>query len=152
MDDEGYSLGELTVPEGNPTQIGFPPTLPLELAARNGSIKAICANYGISKDRYQELCHNDVFLQACADAKRYIEQEGGSFKAKIKTMAEALLPRMFELATTRDLAIVPAATQASLIQSTIRMAGLDASIDQKGVATAKTEAARPAAVIQINFR
>lgn len=150
-EDEPHELTVYAGAEGNPTNLGFPPTLPLELAAKTHPIKVICEGYGISHARYLELCENQVFLQAVADAKKYVEQEGGSFKAKIKTMAEALLPRMLELAQAKDLSQVPASVQADLIKSTIRIAGLDASIDQKGAAAGKA-VAQQVATITINFR
>ena len=151
-DEEPHDLVTLSPLLGNPTELGFPATFPLELAAKVAPIKAICENYGISHARYKELCQNEVFLQAVADAKKSIEQEGGSFKAKTRTMAEALLPRMFELASTKDLHSVPAAVQADLIKAAIRVAGLDASIEQKGAAAGKAVAQQTPAIIQINLR
>ena len=67
-------------------------------------------------------------------------------------MAEALLPRMYELATYKDLDVVSPNVQADLIKASIRIAGLDASIEQKAAATAKEASRTPPLMIQINLR
>lgn len=150
MDDEELNeIRALALPPHDPTDLGFPPTLPLELAAKTMPIAEICESYGISHAKWQELRLNVAFQQAVADAKGAIEQQGGSFKAKIKTVAEALLPRMMELAQSKDLVSVPASVQADLIKTAIRVAGLDASIDQKSQAAAGAIAQ---ASITINLR
>lgn len=141
----------LTLPDRDPTELGFPPSLPLELAASTGSVKEICESYGIDKDRWTALRANPVFQRACSEALAVIQSEGGSFKAKARSMAEALLPRMFKLATHDDMETVPAGVQADLIKAAIRVAGLDASIDQKGAAAGKAIAQNPLN-IQINLR
>ena len=144
----------LTLPDKDPTDsLGFPPALPLELAARSfdTTIQSICEDHGISRDRWASLRVNPVFQQACEEAKEALALEGGSFKAKAKTLAEALLPRLYYLATQQNFDDVPATVQADMIKTAIRVAGLDASIDQKGAAQGKAIAQNPL-MIQINLR
>lgn len=138
------------IPDKDPTELGFPPSLPLELAAKTGTTKSICESYGISRDRWEELRANAVFVRACEEAAKLVATEGGAFKLKARTMAEALLPRMFKLANASDIDIPPS-VQADLIKATIRIAGLDASIEQKGAAAGKALAQNPL-MIQINLR
>ena len=65
--------------EHDPAEIGFPPTLPLEIAAKAGSIKDICATYGISRDQWDILKVHPVFIQAVEEAQKLIAAEGGAF-------------------------------------------------------------------------
>ncbi len=135
----------------DPTEVGFPPTLPLELAARVAPVKDICEGYGIDKDEWAALRLNPVFQQACEEAAKIVSEPNGTFKLKSHTMAEALLPRMMELATHKDFEAVPASVQADMCKSLVRFAGLDQSIDQKGAAAGKAIAQNPL-MIQINLR
>lgn len=147
----------LALPDKDPTDsLGFPPSLPLELAARSAAdpdvtVQSICEGHGISRYRWDALRVNPVFQQACEEAKDALAMEGGSFKAKARTLAEALLPRLYHLATHKSFDDVPAAVQSEMIKTAIRVAGLDASIDQKGAAQGKAIAQNPL-VIQINLR
>jgi len=152
-DEDDYDAPgtELALLERDPTELGFPPSLPLELAAKTGTVREICHSYGIDEDRYNELRQNPVFRRACEDALKAFAQDGGSFRAKARTLAEALLPHMFKLATSTDYRSVPANVQADMIKAAIRVAGLDASIDQKGAAAGKAAAMTPLN-IQINLR
>ena len=135
----------------DPTKVGFPPTLPLEIAARIAPIKDICEGYNIDRETWEALRLNPVFQQACEEAQKVVSEPGGVFKVKARTMAEALLPRMYQLATRDDFDLVPASVQATLIQTAIKVSGLDASIEQKGNAQGKAIAANPLQ-IQINLR
>ena len=133
--------------ENDPTNLGFPPALPLELAARTGSVREICESYGIDRARYDELRQNSVFVQACQEALVVVSTEGGSFKAKARTMAEAFLTRMWQLSNA-DLDAVPANVQADLMKFVVCVAGLDASIEQKASASGKAVATN---ALQINI-
>lgn len=135
----------------DPTELGFPPTLPLELAAKTMPVKELCEVYGISREKWAELRLNPVFQQAVDEAAKTIAEQGGAFRAKTKAMAEALLPRLYELATSQDFEAVPASVQADMVKTAIRVAGLDASIEQKGAAQGKAIAQNPL-MIQINLR
>lgn len=135
----------------DPHEVGFPPTLPLEIAARTQPIKDICAGYGISREEYEALKANPTFQKACEEALATVNEPGGVFKLKAKVMAEGLLPRLYQLANSEDYESVPASVQAQLIQTAIKVAGLDASIEQKGAAQGKAMAQNPLQ-IQINLR
>jgi hypothetical protein len=142
---------DLALIDKDPTELGFPPSLPMELAARTGSIRDICESYHLSKEEWDDLRQRPTFIQACEEALKLINEPGGSFKIKARTMAEALLPRMMKLATHTDFDVVPANVQADLIKAAVRIAGLDQSIDQKGAAAGKAAVQNPL-MIQINLR
>lgn len=122
----------------DPTQLGFPPTLPLELAAKTGTVQEICASYGIDREHWEELRYNPIFQRACEEALRIVNEDGGAFKVKIKTMAEMGLKKAWELIEHQDLDRVPAAVRADLIKFAVRASGLDASIEQKANAAGKS--------------
>lgn len=141
-----------TLIEHDPTELGWPAALPLELAAKTAPIKDLCESYGIDRARWQELRANVVFQKACEEAIKTVSQDNGAFKGKLATMAEALLPRMWHLANSTDMEAVPATVQSSLIQFAVRAAGLDASIEQKAQAQKAAPGGSNAFMININLR
>ena len=138
----------LTLIDKDPTELGFPPTLPLELAARTGSPAEICDTYGISAERFEELKGNPVFVRACEEALKVVGEDGGGFKLKARTIAELYLKKMWDLTEETDFSVVPANVRADIMKFTIRAAGLDQSIEQKASAQGKGIIA---SAIQINF-
>jgi hypothetical protein len=117
----------------DPSEIGWPVALPLELAMGEGTPKEICQSYGISRSEWQVLIENEQFQRAVEEAMTDLEKDGAMFKAKLKVMAQGLLPRMWYLAHA-PLDAVPAAVQKDLITFAVRAAGLDASVEQKAKA------------------
>ena len=113
----------------DPAELGFPPTLPVELAMRLAPIPQICAAYDISKEEYEVLRHDPNFRAAVKQAREMLKQEGMSFKMKARLQAEELLSTSWNLihASNDD---VPPNVKADLIKFTIRAAGLDGSKDQ----------------------
>lgn len=138
--------------EHDPTELGWPASLPLELAAKTAPIRKLCEAYGIDKARWDELRQNAVFQKACEEAIKTVGSDNGAFKGKLATMAEALLPRMWHLANSSDLEAVPANVQSSLIQFAVRAAGLDASVEQKAKAQNGQSGGNNAFMININLR
>jgi hypothetical protein len=134
----------------NPTELGFPPMLPVELALGNGTPKQLLEEYGLNQDDWERLKLNRVFLQACKEARDMAASEGGSFRMKAKTMAEVLLKDIHEMAAETDPNRVPSNVRADLLKFVVRIAGLDASIDQKGAAAGKGVSAVQA-IININL-
>jgi hypothetical protein len=43
--------------------LGYPATLPLELALRIATPKKICDAYGITKHEFEALCRNPTFVE-----------------------------------------------------------------------------------------
>jgi len=50
----------LTILDSDPAKIGWPPTLPIEIALREQTPKEICAAYGIDRAEWQRLCADVV--------------------------------------------------------------------------------------------
>ena len=143
-----------TVPslvDKDPSELGFPPMLPMELAMQTGSPKEICEDYGIDKAGWDALTKNPVFVHACAEARELAKAEGGSFKMKARSMAEMMLKDLYKLgASDESYAVVPASVRADVMKFIVRIAGYDASIDQKGAASAKA-GAQATAIINIDL-
>jgi hypothetical protein len=115
--------------------LGWPASLPIELALGQQPVKDICQAYGITKPEYERLRADRHFQKAVLDAAELLQQEGMAFRLKARAQAEALLQTSWSL-IHKPLDEVSAPVKASLIQMTIRCAGLDASIEQKARASA----------------
>lgn len=125
------ALSTYTTPD-DPSDIGFPHMLPIELALRTGTPKEICAAHGVSKQEWDELRVNPVFVKALTEAIDLVKKEGMSFKLRAGMQAEEYLKTLWAIAhsTSED---VPASVKADIAKFTIRAAGLDQSIAQKAM-------------------
>lgn len=119
----------------DPTAYGWPPGLPFELALRQNKPSEICASYGLAKTDYDALCANPAFVLALQDAFEEVKRDGATFRRKARVMAEELLKTQWSLIhdTTGD---VPANVKSDLSRWVQRIAGYDASLDQKATANA----------------
>lgn len=106
----------------NPATLGFPPTLPLELALREQSKEEILAAYNIDARQWDRLRHNAVFVKAVRDAVEMLQREGMSFRVKARMQSEELLETSWKLIHA---ASTPAAVKADLIKHTHKVAGLE---------------------------
>ena len=107
----------------DPSQLGFPPMLPIELALRLDTPQKICQAYNISKDEFQSITKHPVFIKAYSEAVEALKTDGVSFKMKAKLQAEDFLATSYAMvknANTSD------AVRADLIKATARWAGFDA--------------------------
>jgi hypothetical protein len=105
----------------DPSRLGYPATLPIEIALKVAPIKDICATYGISREMWVSLCADPVFSADYAKAKELIS-EGMGFKLKAQLQADALLKKSWELIHDP---MTPSNVRADLIKSTIKWAGHD---------------------------
>jgi len=138
----------MTVPStnirpSNPSLLGYPHTLPVEVALKVASIKDICEAYGISKQDWDILRHDPVFIADVSRVNRALQQEGMSFKLKAQLQAEELLKTSWKLIHDQS-GDVPPSVKADLIKSTWRMSGLDESKN-------KANTAEITAALQINI-
>ena len=125
----------------DPASLGWPPSLPLELALRQYPPREICAGYRITRQEYDRLRADPAFRRAVSEAMETLKHdEGASFRLKARAQSEELLKTSWAL-IHKPLDQVSASVKASLIQMTIRCAGLDASIEQKAKASATATAA-----------
>ncbi len=132
-----------TLQKADPSELGFPSTLPLELALKEKSPRDLCEAYGISQDEWDKLRHDTLFVAAVAGYVDELKKDGMTFKLKARLQSEVLLATSFKLIHSSN-DDVPPNVKADLIKFTIRAAGLDGSKDQ-------AQAAGPQNALQINI-
>jgi hypothetical protein len=106
----------------DPAMIGWPPSLPVELAMGETSPKEICEAYDIDREHFIVLTRNAVFQKAFADAREMLAKEGMAFRVKARMQAEGLLPESWRLIHSQ---YTPANVKAKLIEATWRVAGFE---------------------------
>jgi len=106
----------------DPARLGYPATLPLELAMRTSSTRAICEDYGITEEEWECIRHEPLFLDDLKRAVEMLKEEGMSFKVKAKLQAEEILKTSWRLIHDPT---TPPNVRADLIKSTVRWAGYD---------------------------
>lgn len=107
----------------DPAELGFPATLPFELAMRIAPKEEILAAYNIGPQAWDQLRADPVFRQAVKRAAEEVQKDGVSFRMKAKLQSEALLETSWKLIHHTD---TPSAVKADLIKFTARVAGYDA--------------------------
>jgi len=117
-------------PEGkDPAALGWPPTLPVEIALKTAPMDEIRQAYGYSKEEWMRLKDDPRFLSDLAAAVTMVRQDGMSFKLKAKLQAEELLKSSWRM--IHD-ATAPATVRADLIKATMRWAGYDVKENSGG--------------------
>ena len=106
----------------NPANIGYPATLPVEIALRTSPIKEICAAYGIDRESWEDICRDKTFLSELDKAKEMLAKDGMTFKIKAKMQSDELLNTSWHLIHHP---MTPPNVKADLIKSTVRWAGHD---------------------------
>lgn len=106
----------------DPAQLGYPPTLPIEIALKTASMETIRQEYGYTHEEWAELPRNPAFVADLASAVEMVKKEGMSFKLKARLQAEELLKTSWRL--IHDNA-TGAAVRADLIKATMRWAGYE---------------------------
>lgn len=122
------TLTALEPHRADPASLGWPSTLPIEIALRVAPLAEIRAAYNIEWEEWEELRANPTFRKAVLDAQEKAQEDGFTYKTKARLQAEALLTTSWNL--IQD-ASTPAAVKADLIKFTTRVAGYDVP---KGVA------------------
>mgnify|MGYP003353021120 CR=1 FL=1 len=122
-----------TVNPDNPAEIEqYPPTLPLEVAMKTAPVKAICEAYSLTKEDWDRLKTNPMFVHEVSIWREAIKKDGGlSFKMKARLQSEELLKRSWQMIHDRT-GDIPPSVQADLIKFTVRAAGLDGSKEPAG--------------------
>lgn len=111
-------------PDRDPASIGWPPTLPIEIALKTASLREIQQEYGYSDDEWSSLRDNGDFLADLKAAIEMVKQEGMSFKLKARLQAEELLKTSWRLIHA-PVDEVPSSVKADLVKATMRWAGYD---------------------------
>lgn len=107
----------------DPAALGWPPTLPIEIALKTAPMDEIRIAYGYSQEEWSALRYDPVFLADLAAAVQVVKKEGMSFKLKAQLQAEELLKSSWRLIHDEQ---APASVKADLIKATMRWAGYDA--------------------------
>jgi len=107
----------------------YPPQLPLEVAMRTASVKELCEAYNLTKEQWDALRLNPMFVRDVTYWADNLKKEGGTFKAKARLQAEELLKTSWQLIHSHNDDVAPN-VKADLIKFTVRAAGLDGSKDQ----------------------
>lgn len=111
----------------NPALLGYPPTLPIEVALRTAPIKTICEAYKISREEWEQLRVHPLFIADVQAAMQTLKEEGMSFTVKARLQAEELLKTSWQMIQSMA---TPPTVRADLIKFTIRAAGLDKSAEK----------------------
>src|SRR5260370_1418148 len=106
----------------DPSKLGFPPMLPIELAMRIDTPAKICGVYNISRDEFAVIAQHPLFIKAYHEAVEALKTEGVSFRMKAKMQAEDFLTTSYAMVKNDR---VSDAVRAGLIRDTIRWAGYD---------------------------
>lgn len=115
----------------DPARLGYPVTLPIEIALRTSSVAAVCESYGISEAEWELIRHDPTFLDDLQRAVEMLKEEGMSFRVKAKLQAEELLKTSWRLIHDPS---APPTVQADLIKATMRWAGYEVSPNAQQVA------------------
>lgn len=108
----------------DPARLGYPPTLPIEVALKTAPLAAIREEYGYSEDDWDQLRYDPLFLADLAKAVEMVKQDGMSFKLKARLQAEEILKTSWRLIHAPP-DQVPPSVKADLIKATMRWAGYD---------------------------
>lgn len=121
-------------PEKDPAALGWPPTLPIEIALKTAPMNDIREEYGYSKEQWAALKHDPRFLADLTAAMTMVAKEGMSFKLKAKLQAEELLKESWKMIHADGIGGVPASVRADLLKATMRWAGYDVKEAAAGTA------------------
>jgi hypothetical protein len=116
-----------------------------EVAIGQDDYLAICARHGVSAAEWGALSQDAEFTSAVEAVRLALRRHpDASFKVKSRLFAESLLPRFRSLIDDDQ---TPPSVRADLMKYSVKMAGLDASAEQRTAA-----AAGPPLQININLR
>lgn len=113
----------------DPSQLAWPPTLPIEIALRAQPVKDICADYGISHQEWDSIRTHPVFINEVASAMQALKKDGMPFKMRCQMQSLEMLKESWRMVHAGD-DKVPPAVKADLIKATVKWAGYDPSTDK----------------------
>ena len=115
----------------DPATLGYPATLPIEVALRTAPIRDICADYKITREDWEALRQDPAFIADVKAAADMLKKEGMSFKMKARLQADELLKTSWKLIHDRT-GDVPPAVKADLLKFTIKVAGYEPKAETNG--------------------
>lgn len=102
-------------------ELTFDPRLVYELALGLEDAHEIFPRYNYTAEQALALASKPVFVATYKEYRKYISEQGLSFKAKARMQAEDLLTHAYEMATDKE---TPAAVRFDIIQWTAKMGEL----------------------------
>ena len=115
----------------DPSLLGYPPGLTIELALQEHDIETICRAYRITEEQWDVIRMSPIFISDLRARMIELQADGVSFKMKARLQASEYLKKLWTIADDEK---NPVAIRASIMTSVIRMAGLDGSKDQANAA------------------
>ncbi len=115
----------------DPAMLGYPATLPVEIAMRTSSTRAVCEAYSIAEEEWELIRHDPIFLGDLQRAVDMLKEEGASFRMKAKLQSEELLKTSWRMIHNPS---TPPSVAADLIKSTARWAQYDVPPSQQQAA------------------
>jgi hypothetical protein len=112
----------------NPAALGYPVTLPIEIALRTSPVESILEGYGISEEEWDLIRYDPTFINDLQRAADMLKEEGMSFRVKAKLQAEELLHTSWRMIHDVN---APPAVRADLIKATMRWAQYDVPPSQQ---------------------
>lgn len=116
----------------SPSDLGWNPMFPVELAMKTAPVQDVCAAYGVDKAMFVAMLEHPMFQKAYQEAEEMLAKEGMSFKLKSKMIAEDALKKVHTLIHDKD---TPASVQADMIKSSVRWAGYEQKGGESGGAS-----------------
>lgn len=126
----------------DPALLGYPATLPIEVALQTAPIRTICEAYGLTREQWNQLRVHPQFVADVRAAHEELKKDGMSFRMKARLQADELLKKSWQM-IHEPFDRVPANVKADLIKFTVRAAGLEPD--------SKSNAASAANNLQINI-
>lgn len=109
----------------DPTKGPFDTRLAWDLAMQMDPAPDVFRRYGVDDETALELLQMPLFVDTLKRMRREIEENGTSFRAKARVMAEDLLSHSYLMATDVE---VPAPVRADLIKWTAKMGNLEPAV------------------------
>lgn len=106
----------------DPIDLGYPLTLPLDVAMGDAPLLEIFESHGLDESDFLRLRDNPQFVMEVRRYKEELAKDGASFKLKAKVQAEHMLKKSFQMVFDPA---TPAPVKADLIKSTVRWAGYE---------------------------
>jgi hypothetical protein len=107
-----------------------------EVAIGQDDYLAICGKHGISAAEWEALSQEAEFTFAVEAVRLAVKRrDGESFKIKSRLFAERLLQQFGTMIYDEAM---PATVRADLMKYAVRMAGLDASVEQRNAVATTT--------------
>jgi hypothetical protein len=115
-------IDSLNLPTDPSEKAPYPRGLSLDLVLEVGTLQEILDSYHLAPEQFKKILANPAFRKEYDTLREEMQTEGWSFRKKAASQAELYLNMVYRMASSDQ---TPAAVRASLIQSTVKWAGLD---------------------------